>query len=289
MSSSRLRLLLIEDKADERDRFLNFCAMTEDMEIVGTAAGCREGIPLVATLHPDVLILDLQLADGTGMDFLSEMEKLPLVQRPFVVVTTVVVSNVILAMVREYGSNFEFIKTNPDYSPELVIKTLRNMRKYLHGVPYMGPYVCCNSGHTETLADEKARAARLRELIRYDINRLGITPNLKGSKPIEEALLMLAMDREGKITKIKMVIEHLACVFDIPIDNLTRNIRSAIESAWTVSTPDEKLRIYPGAVNAKRGNPTIKEFLFTMAEKYKTGEDVRIQAGADNNRNSMSG
>ena len=284
MAERPLRLLLVEDNPVDKETFLTFCDTENDIQIVGTASGCSDGIPMVDALHPDVVILDLELADGTGLHFLFELEKLPPNQRPHVVVTTVVHSPVTLAMARRHGSNFEFIKTNFGYDPELVVTYLRQARPFMHTVSPPGAYL---QKAPVFQPENNMLETWLRELIQFDLHHLGITPDLKGYRPIEEALVILARDEQRKIQTLVPVNEKLHRLLHKPTGTLTRNMRTAIERAWNVTTLDDKQRLYPGAINPKRGNPTVKEFLFTMAEKYRTsmgqtawmGNELRKETG----------
>lgn len=80
-----MRVFVIEDSAEFRRRLLALMADIEGVEVVGHAAGAQEAIAAVQTLRPDLVLLDLQLAEGTGFQVLQAVKGHP---APLVVVIT---------------------------------------------------------------------------------------------------------------------------------------------------------------------------------------------------------
>lgn len=68
-----IRVLLLDDHEDIRRGVMRVLAEVPEVEIVGevgTVAAAREAI---ATLHPDVAVLDAQLPDGTGLELCRDI------------------------------------------------------------------------------------------------------------------------------------------------------------------------------------------------------------------------
>jgi two-component system LytT family response regulator len=67
-----LRTVIIDDEAHIRDtltRMLeSFCPQ---VSLVGEAPGVAEGIRIIIELHPDLILLDINMKDGTGFDLLN--------------------------------------------------------------------------------------------------------------------------------------------------------------------------------------------------------------------------
>ena len=66
------RTVIIDDEAHIRDtltRLLeSFCPQ---VSAVGEAPGVAEGIRMIKELHPDLILLDINMKDGTGFDLLK--------------------------------------------------------------------------------------------------------------------------------------------------------------------------------------------------------------------------
>jgi len=70
-----IRIAVVEDHEIVRDAVANLLADTSDMEVVGTASSIREALPLLARLRPQVVLADLALEDGSGMELVRALRR----------------------------------------------------------------------------------------------------------------------------------------------------------------------------------------------------------------------
>lgn len=61
-----IRVLLVDDHPALRAGLQSMLAFAEDLEVVGSAAGGREGVELAARTHPHVVLMDLDMPDLDG-------------------------------------------------------------------------------------------------------------------------------------------------------------------------------------------------------------------------------
>ena len=73
MPKLNLRLLLVDDHEVVRAGLRALLAGIEGIEVVGEAATAAEAVRQAGALHPDVVIMDLRLPDGSGLDACREI------------------------------------------------------------------------------------------------------------------------------------------------------------------------------------------------------------------------
>jgi Response regulator containing a CheY-like receiver domain and an HTH DNA-binding domain len=71
--SGRIRLYYVEDSAELRTRIERELAGIESVEVIGHAERAPEAIRAIRLHQPDIVVLDLQLIEGTGLDVLKEL------------------------------------------------------------------------------------------------------------------------------------------------------------------------------------------------------------------------
>lgn len=69
-----LRVLTVDDEPLALLRLEQALRRLPDVVHVGAAGGCREAIERIATLRPDVILLDISMRDGTGFDVVDRLE-----------------------------------------------------------------------------------------------------------------------------------------------------------------------------------------------------------------------
>lgn len=75
MSDKLIRVLLVDDHELIRSGLGMVMDLEDDMEVVGTAGSVTEAIAAYEALSPDVVVADLQLQDGTGLDIVRTIRK----------------------------------------------------------------------------------------------------------------------------------------------------------------------------------------------------------------------
>lgn len=72
---SRIRILLIDDHAVLRAGLRMLLNAETDMTVVGEASDTEQGVEQVAELQPDVVLVDISMPSGSGLDYLREMKQ----------------------------------------------------------------------------------------------------------------------------------------------------------------------------------------------------------------------
>jgi two-component system response regulator NreC len=71
-----IRVLLVDDHQIVRSGVRRVLEETSRFDIVGEAAGVREALDRARKLRPEIVVLDLTLRDGSGLDAIAELREI---------------------------------------------------------------------------------------------------------------------------------------------------------------------------------------------------------------------
>ena len=77
MSNSAIRVIIIDDEKQGRERILEFCSNREDIEIVAQAENGFGAIEKIDQFKPDLIFLDIEMPDISGIDVLKNIQHQP--------------------------------------------------------------------------------------------------------------------------------------------------------------------------------------------------------------------
>lgn len=75
MSEPSTTVLLVDDHDLIREGLVGVFGMQPGMEVVGEAKNVQEALSMDTALQPDVIVTDLQLQDGTGLDIVRAVRR----------------------------------------------------------------------------------------------------------------------------------------------------------------------------------------------------------------------
>lgn len=71
--SATARILIVDDHPVARDGLATWISTQADLQVCGAAEGCREALEMVEQLRPDVVVVDVVLKDGNGIDLVARI------------------------------------------------------------------------------------------------------------------------------------------------------------------------------------------------------------------------
>src|SRR5437870_13489316 len=69
-----VRILIVDDHPLVREGLIGLLGAQSDFEVCGEASGLAEAREALATVQPDVVIVDLTLRDGHGIELIKEIK-----------------------------------------------------------------------------------------------------------------------------------------------------------------------------------------------------------------------
>ena len=73
-SYRKLRILIADDSAFIRVRLAGMLDSIDGVEVVGDAESMHGAVAAITELKPDIVILDLHLSDGSGLEVLAQVQ-----------------------------------------------------------------------------------------------------------------------------------------------------------------------------------------------------------------------
>src|SRR5438477_342194 len=73
MTPNRIRILLVDDHEVVRDGVRSLINANDDLTVVAEAGSVKEAIDQALSTKPDVVVMDVRLADGSGIEATREI------------------------------------------------------------------------------------------------------------------------------------------------------------------------------------------------------------------------
>ena len=252
-----LTVLLIEDDQFACEEIRNYIDQLDDMHLLGITDDSNKALDMVQYCIPDAIILDLELHEGggNGLFFLSKLHDLGLEKLPYILITTQNTSNVTLEAARQLGADFIITKYERDYSAQKPVELLRMMRNAIqrHSTPVTT---------VPTLSPaEQNRKLTIR--IHRELDAIGISPKAIGYEYLTEAIIIAT---KGNVPNLA---RQIALKYSKTQASVERAMQNAINRAWSSGNPDDLARNYTAVINYERGVPTLTEFVYHYASKFR--------------------
>ncbi len=258
MGTKPMKILIIEDDLEACNDFIKCVKNRDDIDIVAITDSDVEGMKYVKLKHPEGIVLDLELNNSStgnadSLEFLANLKKINLNYEPIIIVTTHINSKRTYEILHRNGVDLILYKDHPKYSSNYVLNKFINLRSVF-------------SGRRNTVQEQiHENENRISDLIYYELDIIGITPNLKGRQYIHDAILFLVENDKSDAN----VIQYLSKINKKSGNTITNGIQNAIIHAWRVSPIEDLTANYTARVNYETGVPTPMEFIYYYADKIK--------------------
>jgi DNA-binding NarL/FixJ family response regulator len=116
------KVLIVDDSEVLREDLKKILSTIDDLELVGEAENAQRAIQFVKKMNPDILILDINLQIGNGIDVLSTLKKSEI--NPIIIMFTNYASDAFRTLTYKLGAKYFFDKS---HDIEKLIDTLKNL------------------------------------------------------------------------------------------------------------------------------------------------------------------
>jgi DNA-binding NarL/FixJ family response regulator len=172
-TGGKISLLIVDDHALYRKGLRSMFELESDMEVIGEANSGLEAIDMVEQLHPDIVLMDVNMP---GMDGMQATRKLADAYPGILVITlTMFKGEEHLREARRAGASAYVLK---DSGSEVLLETIRDVMSGETPLLQQGGRARTGSGDTYTTRDLEGEETEARE-----------TPQMNTDSLITEALL----------------------------------------------------------------------------------------------------
>lgn len=210
--------------------------------VVGIAADGDEAVSMFTRLQPKMLVVDLMLPKRDGLSVLKSISAQG--DMPITVATTAFLSTYISSAVGNLGVRYVMRKPC-DFG--VLADRLEELRMEQYSAVPGGQSFMSNN--TE-------------RMVANALGEIGVPAHIKGYKYLREAIVTVTNDPDAINAVTKVLYPHVAKVYGTSANRVERDIRHAIDLAWTRGDRDA-LRIL---FNIRR-KPTNSELIAIIADK----------------------
>lgn len=262
MSNKIISILLVEDNKQDCAKFIKYIKSRNDIKLVGTTDSDIEALELIKKTLPDVLILDIELHNGSGnansFGLIENLQKIKLNKKPKIIVNTIVSSNTVYDYLHNNGVDLIFYKKQKKYSIENIINTITLLSGYSEDTLLTGNIVIENTEENEE---------KISSLINDELNLIGVSLHMQGRKYLHDAIYYLITNANAG-EKISAV-QFLANKYKRSNSTISRDMQNAIIHAWRVSCLEDLETYYTAKINYETGVPTPTEFIYYYCDKIR--------------------
>jgi DNA-binding NarL/FixJ family response regulator len=250
-----MRILLVEDDTNLCTEYISYIDKFDDILLVGTTNNSSKAIDIIKDTYPDVIILDLELHNGSGngLFVLKALKEMSLDLIPYILVTTNNSSATTLETTRKLGADFILSKHQDDFSVKNVIDFLQMIQ----------PAISKAQHQTKNLSSPQETSKRLSTRINAELNFVGISPKVLGYTYLKDAILVALKEPQPNICTL------LGNRYKKTESSVERAMQNAINRAWKSTDIDDLLLHYTAKINSEKGVPTVTEFIYYYANKLR--------------------
>ncbi|XJZ26166.1 sporulation transcription factor Spo0A [Bacillota bacterium Lsc_1132] len=255
----KIKVCVVDDNRELISLLEEYITSQEDMEIVGMAHNGQECLNLLATVDPDVLVLDIIMPHLDGLAVLERLREMKIGKFPNVIMLTAFGQEDVTKKAVELGASYFILKPFD----------MENLGNHIRQVSGNASTFTRKTSATTYRPQTEAKPKNLDASITSIIHEIGVPAHIKGYLYLREAISMVYNDIEllGSITKV--LYPDIAKKYNTTASRVERAIRHAIEVAWSRGNIDSISSLFGYTVSMSKAKPTNSEFIAMVADKLR--------------------
>ena len=246
--------IILVDNSEQMRESIKTQLKNTNISVIADFADAVSALNYLKETEVDVVVTDIVLPNIDGYEFLENIKKLELKNKPKVLILSALSSDNFINKALLLGANYYMVKPCDVSVLQTRIMDLCNLEELENVV-------------TSSVSSVKPRNRQLEEKITNIFITVGIPAHIKGYQFLREAIKM-AIDNPEIINSItKKLYPSIAERFETTASKVERAIRHAIEVAWNRGKIENINALFGIRVYSNNEKPTNGEFIALVADK----------------------
>lgn len=244
---NRIKVGIAEDNDIVSETLAEIVKSEEEFDLVGIAHNGQEAINLIKKHNPDVMLLDIVMPAGGGLDVLSAFQDEGDWNTKFIMISAIG-DEKITKDAFSMGADYYIMKP---FEAGNVIRRIHNVMQE-------------STDGAGTKADKELGRRITKSLV-----TLGVPAQLNGYAYLKEAI-QLAVENPDVVSAVtKKIYPVIADNHSATAQSVERAIRHAIEVSWNRGSVQEMNKMFGYTINHEKGKPTNSEYIAMIADRIR--------------------
>ena len=258
----RYKILIVEDDSEHAQELRAYINDSEDFVVVRITDSAEEAFRLAKTSLPDVMIVDLELTEGDGIQLLEKIRaaESELQVVPFLYVITGNSSGVIIDRVKDGLADFVVRKDNPSYGAEHILSFLRIVASKFHRN---------RTPKLKRLRSDADKEEMLRARIDTEFDYYYQHLSSSARDFMADALYEVLQLPDIRNFKSKDIAAIIAKKHRRTTTAVSKALERWVDRAFTETALEDLQKVFPHYISTKKTKPSVKDFISITAEKIR--------------------
>ena len=244
---AKKKILVADAGEDYRSALIEAISAETDIQVVGQTGDGQELLHLIRECRPDLVVMDIILAQMDGVEVLQSLEGFPQAERPKVLVVSGLARGTMADLAVRHGA--DHYMTKPCRS-EVICERIRQLT---------------GMDRDNAQSYQYSMESRVTSII----HEIGVPAHIKGYHYLREAILYSIDNMEAINAVTKILYPEVAKRYNTTPSRVERAVRHAIEVAWDRGDLETLQKYFGYTVSNIKGKPTNSEFIAMIADRLR--------------------
>lgn len=250
------KILVVKDRTDYCTELIGLLQDSGHFDVLPPVHDPGLVVDNIKENKPELVLLNAAMPGSDGIEMLSTIRNCPETKDTKVVVITPTLCDNLLIIYQALGAAFIIHSSNP---PAMVYRRILDLT------------MDDEAGRLLREEQRKSEHAKIAENMTNNLFRaIGIPVNLVGYAQLRKSILYCVENSLYQINLSQDVYQYVAECFMTTPKRVERNIRTAIEAAWSHGNIEAQHRYFGNTVSQSNGRPTNKEFIANITDRIVT-------------------